>query len=150
MLQHDVDEEMQANYRVLCELCDRLEAVADSLPHHVDAAECLALASLLGPSLLRIEAFEEATLFPALLGWSKPNFALDDTIVRLTAEHRLDQGYAEDVQEMLYSYGQGRPTLWPDAAGFMLRGFFESMRRHIAFERQLLLPLLQLGNHGPI
>ena len=49
---------------------------------------------------------------------------------------------------MLRSYGESRPNLAPDAAGFMLRGFFESLRRHVAFERQLLVPLFELTAEG--
>jgi hypothetical protein len=32
-----------------------------------------------------------------------------------------------------------------DAAGYMLRGFFEGVRRHVAFEREMLAPLMKLA-----
>ena len=51
----------------------------------------------------------------------------------------------EDVQDMLRGLGEGRPTMSADAAGFMLRGFFEALRRHVAFERTFVVPLLELA-----
>lgn len=132
------------NHQALLLLCDLLESIADRLPHGLDREECLMLAGSLGPMLRRIQAHEEAVLFPALLGWSGALPEIAETIERLRSEHQVDGCYAEDVEDMLRSYGEGRPTVAPDAAGFMLRGFFESLRRHVAFERQLLVPLFEL------
>ncbi len=95
----------------------------------------------------RMEDFEETSLFPVLLHWQSLNGEVRNTIERLKIEHQVDQCYAEEVEEMLRSYGEGRPQFTADAAGFMLRGFFESMRRHIAFEQQMLVPLLKLVGH---
>lgn len=135
---------MAENHACLIAVCDALEAVADSLPNNVDRQQCLLLSRALGPLLFRTQELEEKQVFPALLRLER--LELTGTIDRLRLEHQVDLCYAEEVQEMLKSYGEGRQEIAPDAAGFMLRGFFESMRRHIAFERELLAPLLELAS----
>lgn len=132
------------DHQALLLLCDLLESIADRLPHDLDQAECLILGRALAPMLQRIHAHEETVLFPALLGWAGVLPEIAATIDRLRIEHQVDGCYAEDVEDMLRSYGESRPSVAPDAAGFMLRGFFESLRRHVAFERQLLVPLFEL------
>ena len=52
---------------------------------------------------------------------------------------------AESFSEALLAYGHGRQIENPEAFGYMLRAFFESLRRHIAFERDHMLPRV-LGN----
>lgn len=135
---------MAQNHECLIAVCDALEAVADSLPNNVDRQQCLLLSRALGPLLFRAQELEEKQVFPALLRLERLELA--GTIERLRLEHQIDLCYAEEVQEMLKSYGEGRQEIAPDAAGFMLRGFFESMRRHIAFEQELLAPLLELAS----
>ena len=98
----------------------------------------------MGPLLTQAQEVEESGVFPALLTLRQVRPELGDIIERLKLEHQLDLCYGEEVQDMLKSYGEGRRELSPDAAGFMLRGFFESLRRHIAFEQDLLLPLCRL------
>ena len=41
--------------------------------------------------------------------------------------------------DTLNRLGSGDGTVNAEAAGYMLRGFFESIRRHIAFEQQFML-----------
>lgn len=136
---------MEDNHRALLALCDHLEKIADGLPDHVDRQDCLILSRALGPMIQRLQDFEEHEAFPALLSWSTLHGEMNETIGRLKIEHQLDLCYAEDVQDMLHGLGEGRPSLSADAAGFMLRGFFESVRRHVAFEEQMIVPLLGLA-----
>ncbi len=137
---------MTENHECLMALCAALEAVADSLPNNVDRQQCLLLSRALGPLLYRAQELEEKQVFPALLDLGRPRLDLAGTIERLRIEHQIDLCYAEEVQEMLKSYGEGHQVIAPDTAGFMLRGFFESLRRHIAFEQELLAPLLDLAS----
>jgi len=138
--------EISANHRRLDALCDQLERVADRLPGAIDRQECLVLARALKPALVEVQDFEESRVFPVLLTWAPLHGDVADAVERLRIEHQLDGCYAEEIQDMLRSYGEGRPELSPDAAGFMLRGFFESLRRHVAFERHILVPLLTLAS----
>lgn len=133
------------NHKTLLALCAHLEDFADALPDSIDRQECLIMSRALGPMIHRIQDFEESKVFPVLLAWQAIEPEMSETIDRLKIEHQLDSCYAEDVQDMLRGLGEGRPTLSADAAGFMLRGFFEAMRRHVAFEQQFVVPLLELA-----
>ena len=142
--------EVERNHTALLRLCDLLEGVADRLPGNLDRGECLQLARSLSSIVTRIHGHEEAVLFPALMRWRDLLPEMHQTIDRLRIEHQVDECYAEDVEDMLRSYGESRPNVGPEAAGFMLRGFFEGMRRHVAFERTLLAPLLVAPPPGQV
>ncbi len=140
--------QVQSNHQSLLLMCDLLEGIADGLPSRVDRHECLVLAGALAPMLHRIQEYEERALFQRLLGWKQLAPEIVETIRRLRAEHQTDLSYAEDVQAMLRAYGEDRLYPSGDTAGYMLRGLFESLRRHIAFEQQLLVPLLRLPHQS--
>ncbi len=119
-------------------LCGELEAIADSLPANIDRQQCLLAAARLEPLIRNVHHYEENTLFP----WLRRRNAADDdlarTLHRLTSEHCEDACFAEELTEALLILGSGGGANM-DAVGYMLRGFFEGLRRHIAFEREHLL-----------
>jgi hypothetical protein len=115
-------------------LCDDLEAVADSLPSRLDRQFCLHLARQIGPLLKAAHAAEERHLFPSIAGESTSG----ELIERLRLEHIEDECFGEEVQHELLQLGQGLPVLAPEATGYMLRGFFEGLRRHMRHELELL------------
>ena len=119
-------------------LCDLLERMADSLPAGVDRQQSLMLARLVGPLLRGAHRTEERYLFPRLLVAHTDG---DELVERLRLEHIEDTCFAEEVQEELMLLGQGRPVLAPEATGYMLRGFFECIRRRVRHERELLARL---------
>jgi len=119
-------------------LCDTLEAIADDLPSLVDRLQCLSVAGSLVPLLRECHRFEEEAVFPAFLRSS----GNDEIVRRLIAEHLEDDCAAEDLSERLMAHGHGLPIENPEAFGYMLRAFFESMRRHIAFERDHIMPVV--------
>ena len=118
-------------------LCDALEEIADSLPDKINRQKCIYAAKALGPLVRGVHRYEETVLFPALLAAEKDS-ALAETIARLKFEHCEDECFSEELSETLLSLGRGDPVN-AEAAGYMLRGFFEAMRRHIAFERQFIV-----------
>ena len=118
-------------------LCDALEEIADSLPDKINRQKCIYAAKALGPLVRGVHRYEETVLFPALLAAEK-GAALAETIARLKFEHCEDECFSEELSETLLSLGRGDPVN-AEAAGYMLRGFFEAMRRHIAFERQFIV-----------
>lgn len=130
--------DMERGHRQMLQACDALEALADQLPGDVDRLGCLMLASTLIPLLDACHGFEEAVVLPAF-ATSERNVAIAS---RLMAEHLQDRCAAEDLTEALLAHGHGRLITNPEAFGYMLRGFFDSMRRHIAFERDHVLPAL--------
>lgn len=123
------------------QLCDALERIADTLPR-VDCLACLAAANAIVPLLRNIHQYEETVIFPAYeaaLTSSDANLA---STRRLRAEHVEDECFAGEVTEILLAIGHGEKVDNAEAVGFMLRGFFESLRRHIAFEREHVLPMI--------
>ncbi len=122
-------------------LCEALEELADSLPA-VDRLRCLQIAGILVPLLRVSHRYEEEVVFPAFRKSCPDAAASASSIRRLTTEHVEDECAAQDITEVLMTIGRGGPVDNPEALGFMLRAFFETLRRHIAFEREHVLPSL--------
>lgn len=126
-------------------LCEDLENIADGLPGNVNLQLCLHLARVVCPTIAAAHEIEEKVLFPVVKTLSPTIPDLDLTIERLRWEHFEDMCFAEELHDALLSIGRGEPKMTAEAAGYMLRGFFESVRRHVAFEREMLAPLMQLA-----
>lgn len=129
------------NLERLEELCKSLESIADSLPAQVDISNCNRLAESLSGWLQDIHGYEESHVFPYLLSRQPGVEGLARIIERLRFEHWEDQAYAEEVQHALAAFAKSPKTANIESLSWMLRGFFAGVRRHVAFERSLLLPL---------
>lgn len=125
-------------------LCDELEAIADSLPSNADRQRCLHLARAICPIVASSHDVEEKLLFQALEPLANRVADLPATLERLRFEHHCDLCLAEELHDALLAFGRGEDLMTSDAVGFMLRAFFESVRRHVAFEQEILVPLLAL------
>ena len=123
-------------------ICAELEAIADSLPTSVNHQMCNQVTQSLLPLIKQAHQFEENQLFPELLKGSGPHLDLAQTIQRLQAEHLSDEDYAEELCSAISSYLADAHHSKAETLGWMLRGFFESKRRHIAFEREYILALV--------
>ncbi|HEV7416891.1 hemerythrin domain-containing protein [Tianweitania sediminis] len=132
-------------HKDMLDLCRELEAIADSLPDAVDRQQCLQVARSVCRTVADAQKVEETMLFPALERLSSTLTTMPATLERLRFEHYEDMCFAEELQETLLALGRGDRGLSPEAIGYMLRGFFESVRRHVAFERELLTPLLAMS-----
>jgi hemerythrin-like domain-containing protein len=124
-------------------LCALLEEVADGLPDRCERMTCLMVASQLEPLMRGVHRFEEEALFPAYSGALKEAGRGLNSLERLMSEHVEDECFAAELTEALLELGRGGRPDNPEALGFMLRGFFESKRRHIAFEREHVLPMIE-------
>lgn len=131
-------ETFEGRHRAKLSVCERLEAIADSLPHKVDRLACLAVAADLLPAVRKAQAFEESVIFPVFSGTAERA----ETLRRLLAEHVEDEAAAEELTETLLAIGHGHEIDNPEALGFMLRAFFEAVRRHVAFEREHVMPMV--------
>ncbi|ESZ66675.1 hypothetical protein X727_26950 [Mesorhizobium sp. L103C119B0] len=129
------------------QLCDALERIADTLPR-VDSLACLAAANAIVPLLRNIHQYEETVIFPAYEAALTGRDANLASTRRLRAEHVEDECFAGEVTEILLAIGHGETVENAEAVGFMLRGFFESLRRHIAFEREHVLPMIGVVDGG--
>lgn len=123
-------------------ICDMLEEIADSLPANIDTRKCLEAAKSLNPLIKGVHSYEETVLFPWLESSADIQPALRETLHRLKFEHCEDACFAEELTDTLIRLGRREPVNM-EATGYMLRGFFESLRRHIAFEREHILSNIQ-------
>ena len=119
-----------------------MEAIADALPL-VDRMQCLQLANQLVPLLREAHRYEEDEVFPVFeraggLGL----VGRIASVRRLKSEHIEDECAAQDLTELLLEIGHGGAIANAEALGFMLRAFFETLRRHIAFEREHVVPIV--------
>lgn len=132
----------KAHVTLFC-LCDMLEQVADSIPGQISRETCSKLGANLLPLMRNIHQFEEDILYPLAVERLGATPAIESTITRLRYEHCEDECFAEELAEALRELGTGKAPKNPEATGYMLRGFFEAVRRHIAFEHDHLLSLMR-------
>ena len=125
-------------------ISDELEAIADSLPSRMNDQVCLQVCQTLPLLLKQIHDFEETQLFPFLLKRNFANVELMQTTERLRSEHLSDEDFADDLCKALLNSITNVDHIGAESQGWMLRGLFENLRRHIAFEREHILPLIDL------
>ena len=137
-----VSHTLTAHHAVQSDLCAQLEELADSLPDNVDSQLCLYIARSLGPIVHQAHDFEESVLFPLLEAHAAGDAELEATLERLRFEHWEDESFAGEVADGLAGFVTAPQDSNVESLAYMLRGFFEGLRRHIAFEREHLLPML--------
>ena len=94
--------------------------------------------------------FEEQTLFPVLNALPDCDAELGNSLDRLRFEHWEDESFAEDLSLSLHEYCSSNETRDGEKLSYMLRGFFDGLRRHIAFEAEHLVPILEAEIDRPV
>lgn len=131
--------ELSELYRKMLQICDDLEAIADSLPRP-DRRHCRQLAATLKPAVEAANRLEEAVLFPAVLS-RLPGQVIEATIARLREEHAQDGAAANEIVRVLVAMSRGGGRNSWNAIGYMLRAYFLAVRRHVTCEQVLLASL---------
>ena len=142
----ELRRKLQSHHAVKSSLCTALERIADKLPDEADMLICRYVAKSITSVVRRAHEFEENELFPALQAALPGNSLLQESLVKLSAEHTEDLSFAEEIEDVLTTFADDPHRVNAETLGYMLRGFFESLRRHVAFEREMLLPLLTSRN----
>ena len=119
-------------------LCDLLEQIADCLPDNVSVPTAQAAVSAIN-ELNRHHKHEEKCLFPLLLKRAKPQDNIVPILDHLEKEHAADESLASEMHESLEILAAGKRPENPNMLGYMLRGFFESYRRHINWGKHGLI-----------
>ncbi len=140
----EVAEQLKFHLEKQDALCNAIEEVADTLPDDIDPQRCLRLAMSVIPLVHAAHRFEEDILFETLRETNGQDAQLDQIFERLHGEHFEDESFAEEVAECLREIAGGTQANF-EKAGYMMRGFFEGLRRHVAFERDHLLPMLAMA-----
>lgn len=138
---------LEAHHRDLLDLCIRLEDAAGELETAVVQADLQALAESIPALLARTHDFEEQRLFPDFDRNAGSCFAAM-MIEQLKAEHRCDRLGARELSLTLKALAGGRCTLALDTIAYMIRGFQECLRRHIAAEKLMIETLLVAEAEG--
>lgn len=135
-------ERLKDAWRDQLALCDALEHLADTLPQSADRGGCLRIARAIPTLLAKGHQLEETVLFPLLERHWRTVPGLPKTIDTLRFEHLEDAAYAEELHDALIAHGRGLDRPSAETLGYMLRSFFENIRRHIRFDTEVLIPLL--------
>lgn len=122
------------------DLCQRLEDLADALPSKVDTLSATLLANRLRSTLRRCHRLEETVVFPILMTTEMDVHPIFD---RLRKEHQEDEDHACDVQDAIRVFVSASDRESAEKLGYMLRCLFVSLRRHLAFDRDYVLPLFK-------
>lgn len=122
------------------ELCDLLESLADSLPEG-DIVIAAAIVPVLRRGVTGHMRFEEEQLFPLLRGHHSAVPQVKAVTRQLTREHEIDVDFLGEVADALEAFVGVGVVENPEMLGYMLRFFFESQRRHIEWENNVLIPL---------
>jgi hypothetical protein len=126
---------LAAEHVVLRALCDRLEKIADDLPHLPSAEECHSVSRQLTvfvPQHYRSERAVLSALFPR----GKMSPLGSPLLGRIHSQHAMDELHAQDLSAVLESPGSDAQML-----GYMLRCFFDGCGRALAFEELTILTL---------
>lgn len=118
--------------------CNELEMIADSLPHNIDGQSCILLAERIPQRLQTVHTIENEVIY-RLLRSPRSRVPLLFDLDRLQSEHQIDEDYAEEVSDMLVTLASGRQVNM-EHAGYLLRGFFQSSRRHVRLDLECIVP----------
>ena len=132
---------LEAHHHDLLELCLRLEEIAEDLETGTSVQEYRRISTLIPRLVGETHALEEEVLFPDFSRQAHSHFA-NAVIERLKAEHRCDRLAAEELSQTLMAVADGRCRLASDTISYMVRGFMESVRRHILSEKLMIEALL--------
>lgn len=116
--------------------CDELETIADALPDRVAPGQCERAVRETAAAVRQMHACENDLLMPLLANAHRPE--LRKIAGDLEQAHLVDGESLIEVDEVLTALALGQPILSTDATGYMLRAFFEGLRRHIGREKDLL------------
>ncbi len=122
-------------------LCDVLESIADALPRTADASLATVAVRILRNALPEHVALEENHLFPMLRRRNAGDQSCQKVLLQLEHEHDADEAFAYEIADELDQIAGAQAPKNAEMLGYMLRGFFVSMRRHISWENATVLPL---------
>ncbi len=122
-------------------LCDLLEAIADALPDSVSPVCAKTAVDYLQSRFPGHIGMENQIVIPVLKRVKSVGPSLGRGIKQALQEHAADEDAAAELAEALTAFTGSREAGDANALGYMLRGFFEQLRRHIVWEETLLYPL---------
>lgn len=131
----------EVDHLLKVELCHVLEALADGLPHEANKSQAEIAVTVLRNVLPDHIALEEQHLFPLLMRRNEGDPRCNQLLEQLKHEHDSDEAFGYEIAEELeWLIGDGTARN-AEMLGYMLRGFFVAIRRHVKWENATVLPL---------
>ncbi|PZU21165.1 MAG: calcium-binding protein [Shinella sp.] len=151
MTHPDIDapslKRLEADHMALLALCLRLEEAAESFETSGIGQDIAALAAELTPFLSAAQELEEARFFPDFDRHAGSCFGAM-LIEQLKAEHRYDRFAAQELSQTLKALMEQRCPLPLATVTAMMRGFAETLRRHLHAETLMIETLLAAKAEG--
>lgn len=130
---------LEADHAAKLELCALLELIADGLPHTAEASLAGACVPVLRKGLAAHLFLEECVLFPLMRRRRLGDAETEVVLQQLEQEHSSDEWFANEIAEELEGLCSVQQPRNPEMLGYMLRGFFVSVRRHVGWENATVL-----------
>ena len=132
---------LERDHMRLLRLCAGLEKIADGLPGTGHQARTGKVLAFLEAAFARHVFLHEKCLFPLIRSLEEKNEPVELMLRELEFEHSADRGL---IVEILSAYmGRDSRNAGLEALGYLLRSFFENYRRHSAWERTTLYPIVR-------
>ncbi|HUS98443.1 MAG TPA: hemerythrin domain-containing protein, partial [Hyphomicrobiaceae bacterium] len=131
---------LEDEHVLFLDICTAFEHVADRLPDEADFALARSSADSLLRHLTAHYEDESEILFPALRVRVGKDHALSRTLDLLESQRDQDVDILTEILEFLDAGDHARSPSSPSVFGYMLRSYFTSERRQIAWERRIVLP----------
>ena len=125
------------------ELCDQLEDIADRLPYEVGRSQ---LSDAINAIMLahRNHVFlQEQLLFPVLRINAISSQFTHEILDQAVKEHSIDEDLSHEISDTLSLSASAHGFENPELLGYMIRNQFETQRRHLAWERIVIFPLVR-------
>lgn len=132
---------IEEDHALQLELYDVLEHLAASLPETIDQNLAALAITILRNGLAQHMNLEEEVLFPLIRIRIAGTPHLLAMLRQLEDEHDADETSASEIADALSGMARGERPQQPVILSYMLRGFCQSQRRHIALENEVVLPL---------
>ena len=132
-------DRLAGEHTLQLELCDALEFIADGLPGRFDGKLLRRAIDVLAHGMTQHFDFEESVLFPLLRRCAGADATLIAALDQLEVEHGRDGGLCSELADELRFFLSREQPRNAEMLGYMLRGYFESQRRHIEWENSIVL-----------
>ncbi len=134
---------LERDRRRLLRLCAALEKLADGLPLSCLGAKTARLLSFLNKAYDRHIFLYEKCLFPLVRSIAGGRAAIEPILAQLEYEHASDHGSVHEIEAAFLNGSCSQAGVDICVLSFSLRSFFESCRRHLAWEANSLHPIVR-------
>lgn len=124
-------------------VCAALETIADGLPGSSSQERTARVLAFLDKAFARHVFIYEKCLFPMIRSLEEKNEPVELVLQELEFEHSADQGLIVEIASAFLGRNERDGRLNTEMLGYLLRAFFENCRRHCAWERNIVQPIIR-------